>query len=112
MPATLEFHLQPETNERYRLEVFEAGKTQSLAQSHFEYPLSIIMPFEMSRLHVDAKNPDARLQRLREYGHKLFQKLFTLEMQTLWQRHKRATDSLSLELISVFTFRLRSLVSG
>ena len=96
MPTTLEFHLQPETNERYRLEVFQRGNTQPLARAVFDYPLSFMTPFEMNRLDVDPKDPAARFSRLQDYGHKLYQKLFTPEIQTLWQQHKRATDFLTL----------------
>ncbi len=96
MPTTLEFHVQPETSERYRLEVFERGNTQPLARTVFDYPLSFMTPFEMSRLDVDAKDPAGRYSRLQDYGYKLYQKLFTPEMQTLWQQHKRATDFLTL----------------
>ena len=96
MPTTLEFHLQPETSERYRLEVFLRSNSQPVAHAAFDYALSFMTQFEMGRLDVDAKDPAARFSRLQEYGHKLYQKLFTSEIQTLWQQHKRATDFLTL----------------
>lgn len=96
MPTILEFHIQPETSERYRLEIFLRGNTQPLGHAAFAYPLSFMTPFEMGRLDVDPKDPEGRFQRLQDYGHTLYQKLFTPEIQTLWQRHKRATDFLTL----------------
>lgn len=79
MPTLLEFHLQPNDDDSFNVTAFARDSSQLLAPSRFEYRLNDLAQFEISRLDFNAKDPHGRLERLRDYGHKLYQKLFTPE---------------------------------
>jgi CHAT domain-containing protein/tetratricopeptide (TPR) repeat protein len=96
MPTILDFHLRPTAKESYSLEVFTRGQTPPLATASFDYPLSFMTEFEMSRLDFDGKDPMGRLERLKAFGAKLYSKLFTPEVQQVWQAHLDRTDFLIL----------------
>lgn len=96
MPVTLEFHIKPHKKNNYGLEVFERGSSQPLAQSSFDYDLSYLTQFEINRLEPDAKDPQGRMDRLKEFGKKLYDRLFTPEIQKLWIDYAQKSDFLTL----------------
>ncbi len=96
MPTTLDFHIHLQQKSGYRLEVFERGNSQPLAHGTFDFDLSYMTAFEINRLDVDDKDPQGRLERLREFGAKLHAKLFNAEIQKLWQTYKDKNDFLEL----------------
>src|SRR5215211_3071093 len=60
MSAILDFHIDRESDEGYGLEVFTRSKSQPLASTKFDYPLSFMTEFELGLLDFDDKAPLAR----------------------------------------------------
>lgn len=60
------------------------------------YRLNDLAQFEISRLDFNARDPHGRLERLQAFGQKLYQKLFSAELQTLWQEQRDRSDFLTL----------------
>jgi len=96
MMMILDFQIQSTAPERYRLDVFARGQSPPLATAEFDYPLSFLTGFELNRLDFDNKDPVGRFERLQTFGHALYQKLFTADIQRLWQTHKDRSDFLVL----------------
>ncbi|MCP4613105.1 MAG: tetratricopeptide repeat protein [Planctomycetes bacterium] len=96
MPETLEFHIKLHKKNTYRLEVFERGSSQPLAQSSFDYDRSYLTQFEINSLDTDPKDPQGRMDRLKEFGKKLYGRIFTPEIQKLWSEHSQEKGFLTL----------------
>jgi hypothetical protein len=96
MSPILDFHICPQSKDNYSLEVFARGNTNPLATATFEYPLSFTTEFEINRLDVDEKDPVGRMERLTEFGAKFYSKLFTPEVQRVWQQQLDRSDFLIL----------------
>lgn len=92
MPAILEFHLQPVASDSFNATVFERGSSQPLASTQFSFPLSDWMTkHDIAKLEFNPRDPHGRLDELRKFGGKLYQRLFTPEIQQIWQQtHDRA----------------------
>jgi hypothetical protein len=87
--AFLEFHLQSEAGDNFNVTVFERNSSQPLAAARFEYRLDDLAQFEISRLDFNPRDPLGRLERLQAFGRKLYQKLFTAEVEQIWRQHQR-----------------------
>ena len=96
MPTLLEFHLQPNTDDSFNVTVFDRNSSQPLASSRFDYRLNDLAQFEISRLDFNPRDPHGRLERLQAFGQKLYQKLFSPELQQLWQQQRDRSDLLTL----------------
>ena len=96
MSAFLEFHLQSDTSDIFNVTVFARNSSQPLAASRFEYRLDDLAQFEISRLDFNPRDPLGRLERLRDFGRKLYQKLFTTEIEQLWRQQRDSGDFLTL----------------
>ncbi|MGE0884779.1 MAG: tetratricopeptide repeat protein [Blastocatellales bacterium] len=96
MSAFLEFHLQSDTSEIFNVTVFERNSSQPLAAARFEYRLDDLAQFEISRLDFNPRDPLGRLERLQAFGRKLYQKLFTAEIEQIWRKHRDRGDFLTL----------------
>src|SRR5690242_12788726 len=94
MITILDFHIRPASEERFQVELFRRGQSQPLAATSFDWPASFFAGYEMSSLDIDDKDPAARLDRLRAFGGKLFQKLFSADAQKHWQDIKAHSDFL------------------
>ena len=96
MSAFLEFHLQSDAGDSFNVTVFERNSSQPLAAARFEYRLDDLEQFEISRLDFNPRDPLGRLERLQAFGRKLYQKLFTAEVEQLWRQHRDGGDFLTL----------------
>jgi tetratricopeptide (TPR) repeat protein len=94
--AFLEFHLQSGAGDSFNVTVFERNSSQLLASSRFEYRLDDLAQFEISRLDFNLRDPLGRLERLQDFGRKLYQRLFTAEVERLWREHRDHSDLLTL----------------
>jgi len=90
MTTILDFQIRSTTSERYQLKVFERGQSQPLALAAFDYPLSCLTGFELNRLDSDGNDPVGRFERLQDFGRALHQRLFTADIQRIWQNTKSA----------------------
>ncbi len=93
MPTILDFQITPNAKNNLILEIFERDKTQLLAKTTFDYDLSYLTGYEISGLDFDAKDPAARLERIKNFGGKLYQKLFSPEIEKIWQRYSNKYES-------------------
>jgi hypothetical protein len=96
MYVTLDFHIQAASEGGYRLEVFQRGTSQPLAQHVFHYEISYLTQFEIKQLDVDARDPQGRLERLQAFGVKLYQLLFTKAVRGVWESYKKKAPFLEL----------------
>jgi hypothetical protein len=96
MPTILNFHIKPKAKNQFTLEIFERDKAQPLAKTIFDYDLSFLTNYEISQLDFDTKDPAARLERIKKFGDKLYPKLFSPEIEKIWQRYKETSDFLIL----------------
>jgi CHAT domain len=92
----LDFLIHPQSGDSYHLEVVARGQLQPLATATFDYPLSFMIEFELRGLDFDVKDPLGRIERLRAFGSRLYQKLFTSEVRCVWQEYKDRSDFLVL----------------
>jgi len=79
MATILDFHIQPDKKDAYGLQIFERGSSQPLLRSCFNYDLSYITQFEINRLEPDRKDPQGRMERIKEFGGKPYDTLFTVD---------------------------------
>ncbi|MGD2087531.1 MAG: tetratricopeptide repeat protein [Candidatus Aminicenantes bacterium] len=96
MATVLDFQIHPGKDNKFPVEVFERGNSQSLASSTFGYDLSFMTDFEISRLDAKPKTQYERFERRKVFGSKLYQKLFTTEIEKTWQEYKEKSDFLVL----------------
>ncbi len=77
MHATLDFQISQDGEKCYAIRVFDRNSPQPLAESQFEHDPSYLAQFEINQLEHDAKDPQARMDRLTDFGQKLYTKVFT-----------------------------------
>ena len=95
-PTILDLHFQSNSDDSFNVTAYVRNSSQPLATSRFEYRLNDLSQFESNRLEFNAKDPGGRLERLQAFGNKLYQKLFTAELQQLWQQQLERSDFLTL----------------
>ncbi len=100
MNVTLDFHISQAKQGRFELEIFARGSSQPLAKAPFEYDLSFMTDFEVSRLDIGKQEPEERLDQLQAFGSKLYQRLFVPQVKEVWQEYKERGDFLTLCLRS------------
>ena len=96
MPTILNFEIRPREKGGYILQILQRGNSQILAEAFFDYDLSYMTEFEIKRLEPDAKDPHGRIERLKAFGTKLHEKLFTPDVLKLWHDYKDKSDFLGL----------------
>jgi tetratricopeptide (TPR) repeat protein/CHAT domain-containing protein len=96
MATVLDFQIRPGKDNTFPVEVFERDNSQPLVSSTFEYDLSFMTDFELSHLDDKPKTQYERLERRKSFGSKLYQKLFTSDIEKTWQEYKEKSDFLVL----------------
>ena len=84
----LDFNIRPKPGDTYSLEVMRRDGSRPAVNSQFDYPLSYMTEFEINQLDVAVREPAARVERLRSFGAKLYRKVFSAEVEKLWQESK------------------------
>ena len=95
-PTILDLHFQLHSDDSFNVTAYVRNSSQPLATSRFEYRLNDLSQFEANRLEFNPRDPLGRLERLQAFGNKLYQKLFTVELQQLWQQQLEHSDFLTL----------------
>src|SRR5438067_5652000 len=76
-------------NEGFQLDVYSRDNSQPLATVNLKFPRSFLNGTELKQLDFDTKDPAGRVERLREFGRKLYQQIFTPEVEHVWEEHKQ-----------------------
>ncbi|MDT5122877.1 MAG: hypothetical protein QOC96_2359 [Acidobacteriota bacterium] len=79
-------------NDGFQLDVYSRDNSQPLATVNLKFPTSYLNGSELKRLDFDTKDPAGRVERLREFGRKLHQQIFTPEVARIWSEHKRSNE--------------------
>ncbi|HEX8455892.1 MAG TPA: tetratricopeptide repeat protein [Pyrinomonadaceae bacterium] len=106
----LDFHLTKRDG-GFRLDVYPRDASQPLAGFDFNFPRSLLTEAEWKHLDFDTKDPAGRVERLRDFGRRLYEQIFTQDIARLWTEHKQnheflvlclriATDANELEAIA------------
>lgn len=93
----LDFHFTKSTS-AFRLEVFEPESSASLLAIDLDFPRSLFGRNEFRRLDLDSSDPRKRVQRLREFGLRLYRQVFITDVEKVWSEQKRASDFLVLRI--------------
>jgi CHAT domain-containing protein/tetratricopeptide (TPR) repeat protein len=83
-------------NEGFELNVYSRDNSQPLATVNLKFPRSFLNGSELKRLDFDTKDPAGRVERLREFGRKLYQQIFTPDIARIWSEHKQSNEFLVL----------------
>jgi tetratricopeptide (TPR) repeat protein/CHAT domain-containing protein len=92
---TLDFHFRKQ-NEGFQLDVYPRDSSQLLATANLNFPRSFLSGSELKQLDFDAKDPAGRVDRLREFGRKLYQQILTPEVERIWLEQKQSNEFLVL----------------
>jgi tetratricopeptide (TPR) repeat protein len=84
----LDFNIRLKSGDTYSLEVMPRDGSRPAVNSEFDYPLSYMIEFEINQLDVATRNPEARVDRLKAYGAKLYGKVFVAEVEKAWLEAK------------------------
>lgn len=95
MLKTLDFHFR-KANEGFQLDVYARDNSQPLATTNLQFPPSFLNGTELKRLDFDRKDPARRVDRIREFGDRLHQQIFTPEVARVWFEHKQNNEFLVL----------------
>src|SRR5438270_5655370 len=83
-------------NDGFELDVYSRDNSQPLATVNLKFPSSFLNGTESKQLDFDTKDPAGRVERLREFGRKLHQQIFTTEVARIWSEHKQSHEFLVL----------------
>jgi tetratricopeptide (TPR) repeat protein len=93
----LDFQITRIAQDNFRLDVCERGQSQPLASATMAYRLDFMAGFELERLDYDRRNPRGRLELLRAYGARLYEKLFaSSDVRRVWQEYRERSSFLTL----------------
>ena len=95
MNTTLDFVIKSEKENRFGLEVFNRNSSFGLAGSVFDYDVSFLTDFKISRI-VEQKDARQQFEDLKAFGSRLYEKLFTREIEKIWREAKEQSDFLCL----------------
>jgi hypothetical protein len=87
----LDFHFRKQ-NESFQLDVYTRDSSQPLATAGFTLPRSFLNGTELKQLDFDTRDPVGRVERLREFGSRLYQKIFTPEVERVWSEHTQNNE--------------------
>src|SRR5262245_15258109 len=97
MLTILDFHITRISQENFHLNVCERGQLQPIVSASMEYRLDFMAGFELERLDYDRRNPRGRLELLRAYGARLYEKLFASpDVRLVWQEYRERSRFLTL----------------
>src|SRR5215470_11430323 len=97
MLTILDFQITRASQEIFHLDVCERGQSQPLVSAAMEYRLDFMAGFELERLDYDQRNPRGRLEMLRAYGARLYEKLFaSADVRRVWQEYRERSRFLTL----------------
>jgi tetratricopeptide (TPR) repeat protein len=88
---TLDFHLRKQ-NEGFQLGVYARDSSRLLATANPKLPGHVLSGFELKQLDFDINDPAGRIERLRGFGRKLYQQIFTPEVERVWSEHKQSHE--------------------
>lgn len=88
---TLDFQFRKQ-QEGFQLDVYPRDSSQPLATAGFNFPRSFLNGTELKQLDFDTRDPAARVERLREFGRRLYQQIFTPEVERIWSGYKQNND--------------------
>jgi tetratricopeptide (TPR) repeat protein len=83
-------------DEGFQLDVYPRDNSQPLATVNFNFPRSFLNGSELKQLDFDNKDPARRVERLREFGGRLYQQIFTPEVARIWSKHEQSNEFLVL----------------
>jgi tetratricopeptide (TPR) repeat protein len=92
----LDFHIRRLDGDSFDVNVLERGQSQSLATSSFDYRLSNLTEYEITRLDFDGRNPQARLDRLHAFGLNLYRTIFSQSIEEIWRQRRESDEFLTL----------------
>lgn len=87
----LDFHIRPQSQDSYSLEIFARDSSQPLAKTTLDLGLDSHTGFTLAGL-ANVKNPSERLNALTAFGQRLHQTLFKPEVQQVWQSQAQQTQ--------------------
>jgi tetratricopeptide (TPR) repeat protein len=90
----LDFNIRLKSGDTFTLEVTPRDASRPAVNADFDYPLSYMTEFEINQLDVAASDPEARVERLRSFGTKLYRKIFNEEVERRWQEAKDSSSFL------------------
>jgi len=90
--SNLDFHIL-KRGEYFQLEIHRRDDSRLLASADLKFPQWLLSPFELRQLDFqEMKNPQERVNRLREFGRRLYQTIFPPDIQRIWSEHKRDNE--------------------
>jgi tetratricopeptide (TPR) repeat protein len=92
---TLDFQFRKQ-NEGFQLDVYPRDAAQLLTTANLNFPRSYLSGLELKQLDFDTRDPAGRVERLHEFGRKLYQQIFTPEVARIWSEHKQSHEFLVL----------------
>ncbi|MGH9755672.1 MAG: tetratricopeptide repeat protein [Blastocatellia bacterium] len=97
MLTILDFQITRAAQENFHLDVCERGQSQPLVSAEMKYRLDFMAGFELERLDYDRRNPRGRLELLRAYGARLYEKLFASpDVRRVWREYRERGNFLTL----------------
>ena len=97
MITILDFQITRAAQENFHLNVCERGQSQPLASAEMEYRLDFMAGFALERLDYDRRNPHGRIELLRAYGSRLYEKLFASpDVRRVWREYRERSRFLTL----------------
>ena len=105
MNTTLDFIIKSEKENRFGLEIFNRNSSFGLAGSVFDYDVPFLTDFKISRIVeqkiveqkiVEQKDARQQFEDLKAFGSRLYEKLFTREIEKIWREAKEQSDFLCL----------------
>ncbi|MGE5341325.1 MAG: tetratricopeptide repeat protein [Candidatus Omnitrophota bacterium] len=84
MSVTLDVQIKTKTNDAFSVEVYERNSSQPLVGSMFQFDVSFLTAYEVSKLDIGNEHPEKRFQKLQAFGLNLYHKLFTPEIEKVW----------------------------
>jgi hypothetical protein len=95
LAKTLDFTFH-KSDRGVQLDVRNRETSEPLTTGHLSFPPLFLNDLELGQMEFDGKDPVTRIERLREYGERLYQQIFTSEIRTVWLEHKANSEFLVL----------------
>jgi tetratricopeptide (TPR) repeat protein/CHAT domain-containing protein len=93
--TNLDFHFL-KTGDDFRLDLFRRNNSQPLLSTEIKFPSLLLSNYELNQLDFDDRQPAQRVERLRTYGRRLYQTVFTAEVERIWQEQKQTNEFVSV----------------
>lgn len=102
MIKTLDFHILRKS-EGFQLDIYPRDTSELLTTTYLNFPRSLLNGIELKYLDFEATDPAKRIDRLREYGERLYRHIFTPEVASVWLEQKQTNEFLVLCIRTVPT---------